>query len=156
MKKLTVLSLFDGKYGVNSFDEVFSNVGKRKKLIGKVTKEGYHMVLLTVDGKKLYKNVHRLVATAFIVNTDNLKEVNHIDGNKLNNAVDNLEWCNSSYNQIHARDNSLQIYKINMKIANEIRELRVSQGLTHVELAKIYSIGKTQVGYILQNKRWSI
>ncbi|AMD43439.1 DNA endonuclease I-HmuI [Pseudomonas phage ZC03] len=48
-------------------------------------------------------NVHRLVASAFHENKDNLREVNHIDGNKLNNNACNLEWCTSSENKIHAR-----------------------------------------------------
>ena len=51
--------------------------------------------------EKVFKNVHRLVAEAFIPNYNNLPEINHIDGNPANNAVNNLEWCTSQYNSLH-------------------------------------------------------
>lgn len=153
---IVVLSLFDGKYEVHSDGKVMSNVGTKKALIGKVTKAGYRMVLLTINNKKYYINVHRLVAENLIPNPNNLPEVNHIDGDKLNNSVQNLEWCSSKENKIHARDNGLQKFKIDMNIANEIRKLRGEKGYTHKELAEIFGIGSTQVGYIIQNKRWVI
>ena len=59
---INVLSLFDGKYEVTEDGLVYSNIGTRKALVGKTTREGYRMVVLTVDNKKIYKNVHRLVA----------------------------------------------------------------------------------------------
>jgi hypothetical protein len=153
---LNVLSLFDGKYEVTSSGKVFSNVGKRKELKGKVSKSGYRMMVLTVNGKKIYPNLHRLVAESFIPNPKNYPEVNHKDGNKLNNNVNNLEWCTPSQNQIHSRDNDLQNTKINMEIANEIRELYSTGSYTYRSLAKKYDIGKTEIGYIIKNKRWCI
>ena len=59
--------------------------------------------------KSLY--LHRLLATTFIPNPNDFPEVNHIDGNKLNYSLDNLEWCDSRQNKIHARLNGLQISK---------------------------------------------
>ena len=59
-------------------------------------------------GKGKMYSVHRLVATAFIPNPLNLPQINHIDGNKDNNCVENLEWCDNSYNQKHASDNGLK------------------------------------------------
>lgn len=81
-----------------------SNNGKvrniKSKLIKKyaTTHNGYFRVqLLNYSGGKCFM-VHRLVAEAFIPNPNNLPQVNHIDGNKQNNSVENLEWCTCSYN----------------------------------------------------------
>jgi len=54
------------------------------------------------DGSSITESVHRLVAKVYIPNPNNLPQINHIDGNKLNNNVKNLEWCTNSYNQEHA------------------------------------------------------
>ena len=58
-------------------------------------------------GKRKSVSVHRLVAIAFIDNPMNYDQVNHIDGVKTNNHLDNLEWCNNSMNQVHAYANGL-------------------------------------------------
>lgn len=59
---------------------------------------GYLMVNLHKDGKQYSKRIHRLVAEAFINNPNNYDQINHIDENKENNNVNNLEWCTVSYN----------------------------------------------------------
>ena len=90
---------YEGHYQVSNCGRVKSiKFGKERILKPKKDKYGYlHVNLYKNNIKKTYK-VHRLVAEAFIDNTDNLTEVNHRDENKLNNNVDNLEWCNSKYN----------------------------------------------------------
>lgn len=88
---------YENKYQVSSLGRVKS---LKRNLIMKETNHhcGYLKVELYKDGigKKIF--VHRLVAKAFISNPNNLPEVNHIDENKKNNNVNNLEWCNSKYN----------------------------------------------------------
>ena len=67
---------------------------------------GYMQVCLCQNGKITTYKTHRLVAEAFIPNINNLPEVNHKDENKINNCVDNLEWCTSSYNKNYGTRNT--------------------------------------------------
>lgn len=69
---------------------------------------GYAYVTLCDDTGHHEKRVHRLVAEAFLDNPHGCKQVNHIDGDKLNNRVDNLEWCTQSENMKHAYKLGLQ------------------------------------------------
>ena len=90
-----------------------SNLGKVRNSSGKVIKpwrqtNGYISVDLHQDGIKRSFRVHRLVAEAFIPNPESKKEVNHIDGNKDNNAVSNLEWTTHQENMSHAFENGLR------------------------------------------------
>lgn len=86
-----------------------SNMGRVKSLNYKCTKSekilkthpqrgGYLLVKLSYKDKPKQFQVHRLVAQAFLPNTDNLPQVNHKDKNKQNNCVENLEWCTAEYN----------------------------------------------------------
>lgn len=64
--------------------------------------DSYLYITLCVNGKHYKKSIHRLVATAFIPNNNNMPEVNHKDGNKHNNKVENLEWVTEKQNQQHS------------------------------------------------------
>lgn len=91
---------YEGLYQVNQFGEVKSlpkQIGlgymtKEKILKQRLQNSGYLTVNLSKDGKGLNKTVHRLVAEAFIPNPEGLPEIDHIDGDKTNNAVENLQW----------------------------------------------------------------
>jgi len=76
---------------------------------------GYLKVNLKLPGQKKGKNclVHRLVAKTFLLNADNKEQVNHINGIKTDNHVDNLEWCDNTYNQLHA-------YKLGLSKSNRL------------------------------------
>lgn len=76
----------------------FEYLSKEKILKPSISKDGYLVVYLCKDGKKKSHALHRLVAIAFIPNNGKLSDVNHKDENKLNNAVENLEWCSKEYN----------------------------------------------------------
>ena len=73
-----------------------------KVLKSAVGKSGYLLVTFSVDNTQSSQNVHRLVARAFICNDANKPQVNHKDGNKQNNCLDNLEWATASENGLHA------------------------------------------------------
>lgn len=83
-------------------------MSKEKKLKPYKNSWGYMLVDMRKNKKRYIKCVHRLVAEAFIPNPNNLPQVNHIDGNKANNNVTNLEWCTCSENQYHAFNNNLK------------------------------------------------
>jgi hypothetical protein len=87
----------------NNFSDKYNHIYKGKILNQYKNNAGYMQVQLSKRYKTLPKRVHRLVAEAFISNPDNYKCVNHIDGNKLNNNVSNLEWCSYSHNNREAR-----------------------------------------------------
>lgn len=98
---------YENLYEVSSLGRI-SNYRKIMKTYS--INSGYQCVKLYKDGKKKAALVHRLIATSFIPNPDNKPMVNHIDGNKLNNHVDNLEWVTCQENLKHARDTGLNAY----------------------------------------------
>ena len=100
---------YNGKYQVSNFGEVrsFSPWSKGRTLKGGKTKgnpQPYRWVALVGKGRSDIKTfyIHKLVAKAFLPNPNNYDEVNHKDGNTLNNHVDNLEWCTHKQNMEHA------------------------------------------------------
>ena len=73
------------------------------KVVKNIYKQnGYKVVWVTIDGKQKILVAHRLVAKTYIPNPENKPQVNHIDGNKGNNRVENLEWVTAHENAIHA------------------------------------------------------
>ena len=111
---------------------------------------GYLRVSLSKDGVNKTHKVHRLVAQAFIPNPDNLPQVNHIDGDKTNNNVDNLEWCTQSENMRHA-------YKLRLKsIAGECNpQSKLTQAdVNHIRA--IYKPRDKEFGAIALGKKYGV
>lgn len=99
--------------GLNRTIENKSVIGGKYKIKEKnksqtISKTGYYICALYKNGKGRTFKVHRLIAEAFIDNIDNLPIINHKDGNKLNNSIDNLEWCDYSHNNKEAYKQGLK------------------------------------------------
>lgn len=93
----------NGKIEVSDMGRVRSLLrGEPYILKATADKKGYLRLRVTINREKFSYKVHREVAKAFILNPNNLPQVNHIDGNKANNAVSNLEWCTNKENAHHA------------------------------------------------------
>lgn len=88
-------------YPNSCYDKTNKGVYRPEKILKHKTKR-YAALTLSNGNNKIYPNVHRLVALAFIPNPNNKPCVNHIDGDKLNNCVENLEWVDWDENVIHA------------------------------------------------------
>lgn len=102
------LPVFSDHYLVDEAGNVYS-IKRNSVLKGKTDRYGYKAVLLCVGGQRKHITVHRLVALTFIPNPENKPTVNHKDGDKQNNSVDNLEWATHSENNQHRFDSGLVI-----------------------------------------------
>ena len=119
------IEYYEGKYQVSNLGRVKSLKFGKEKIIkpGKDSK-GYLRVNLYENGKHKTVKVHRLVANAFIDNPLNLPQVNHIDENKENNIVDNLEWCDGKYNNNYGTRN---VRVSNLLINNKYKSIKIDQ-----------------------------
>lgn len=128
---------YEGLYQVSNEGRVKSlnyNKTKKEKILKPTSNRGYLMVNLHNEGRKKYCQIHRLVANAFIENPNNLPQVNHKDEDKTNNHVENLEWCDSSYNCNYGTRNQ----KISEKGLNKKNSKTVYQYTLDGELVNVY------------------
>ena len=126
-------------------------------------KSKYYQFTFKVDGKIKTFKVHRAVAFAFIPNPYNLPEVNHKDGNKINNNVENLEWVTTKENQIHAVINNLsksgelaEKTKLTQEQVDYIKTNCIpgDKDFGCAALGRIFNISPTTVSKIIHNHSW--
>jgi len=103
MEKWKDIAGYDGLYSVSNYGNVKTHHRDKQGKLMKPKKHkcGYLCIGLTKNGVKKFYTIHRLVAIAFIPKEPNKNIVNHINENKEDNRVDNLEWCNASYNNTY-------------------------------------------------------
>jgi hypothetical protein len=127
-------------YKINRKGEVINSTNKI--LTTHLSKKYLHISLMSDEGSKIQYSIHRLVAMTFIPNPKNLPHVDHIDKNKLNNDISNLEWVTIQLNNIRA--NGKTVYQIDMK-TNEIIKTYISVSTAEREL-KITGISRACTG----------
>lgn len=103
-------------YSVSSKGRIRKSVNNHYILLHAWNMSGYDVIDMSKNNESSSYLVHRLVATAFLPNPENKPQVNHKDGNKKNNCIENLEWCTASENTQHAYDTGLIHIDIEQKI----------------------------------------
>jgi len=126
-------------------------------------RQGYGRVLLTKDRKSKTVFIHRLIALTFIPNPQEKKEVNHKNGIKMDNTVDNLEWCTPSENVKHAHRTGLlttimgeKHYKSKLS-EEDVKKIRHDYAMghtSHKKLAKEYNLNQKSIWAILHRTSW--
>lgn len=136
---------------------------KSKQLKTYIPTNGYEQGAASVNKKLQNYKIHRLVAEAFIPNPLNKEEVNHIDGNKLNNNVSNLEWCTRQENIAHSIENKLQTpfkgEEVGNSILKEADVLYIRQNykpriLTRKSLAEMFGVKECTIKDVLSRRSW--
>lgn len=163
---------FEGFYQISNLGRVKSLRGGRgstnqheKIRATSLTKDGYVKVRLMYQGKDKTMRVHRLVAEAFLPKPELKDTINHIDGNKQNNAVSNLEWADRTEQMEHAYSLGLKTARKGSSNANakltddQVREIRrvyvpYSRDFGTVALAKKYGVTNRVIGLVVNGKAY--
>lgn len=141
---------YEGYYEISNLGRVRSTSYKGVRILKPAKmKNGYLNVILCVNQHKVHKNIHRLVAEAFIPNPNNYIAVNHKDENKENNEVSNLEWCSEEYNNRYSNKGMLTKEQVLL-----IPDL-INKGYSQMDIANLFHTSRRTIQWILQGKHWN-
>ena len=138
-------------YEISNFGNV-RNIKTRKLLTGDINNCGYHRVCLYHNNKKKKYFRHRLVAEHFLEKVKDKNFVNHIDGNKANNNVNNLEWVTRKENMVHARDTGLLEKRTNKPFIVIFNNMKQKKYNNLEQLAKEIDISYAMISLWLNKK----
>lgn len=138
------------QYYVSSCGRVFGCKGNEMKQT--TTNRGYKRITLSIDGKEERWSVHRLVALLFVPNSEQKPQVNHIDGNKENNDVSNLEWCTASENCRHAFKEGLRENQVKGKFG---KDHIASKPIVCVETGRVYNCQREVAEELGEDLKWT-
>ena len=146
-------------YEISNIGRVKSINYNKERILKLQNMNGYDRVGLSINGIVNLFLVHRLIAVAFIDNIHNHPFINHINGVKNDNRVENLEWCNSTENLNHALDNNLRVMpngeKHHKSKLNETQVLEIrNSNLSQKELTKLYNVKQPLISAIINRKKW--
>ena len=141
------------KIEVSSFGRVRSVKGHY--YTGFIDKDGYTIVGFRMNGKRVSKKVHRLVAQTFLPNPNNFPQINHLDCNRKNNNVDNLEWCDGSYNQQYREKYGLSNTEAlgHSMFAINLKTLEVSRFRSQNEAGRVLGVSQGNINMVINGKR---
>lgn len=147
-------------YFVTDCGRVFSEKSNRW-LARTVSKDGYSRVCMQVDGKTVNRQIHRLVAEAFIPDDGEKEHAAHIDGVKSNNHASNLRWSTRAENEADKATHGTKVLGMSQKSARlcdkdipEIRK-RIASGETNRAIASDYGVSDVAISKIRRGKTWT-
>lgn len=147
---------YEGLYQVSNFGNLYSSYVKRKLQLS-LDKYGYKQVILVKNGVRKRHLLHRMVAQEFIPNHENKPQVNHIDENKTNNTVSNLEWVTSKENINHGTRTERQIYT--QRIIQKSKLVICSNGVIYRstrEASRLLGLDNGSLNKVLKGKRKTV
>lgn len=157
---------YEGKYAIAEDGRVWSYANEKhggKYLNPPHDKDGYVRVTLSKRSCKRSFHVHRLVAKGFIPNSFNLPQVNHKNGIKTDNRVENLEWCTDAENKKHSALNGLHPFgerqhwaKLSDEKVREILELhnKFGEDFNFSKVGKMFGVDRNAIRGVVRNKTW--
>jgi hypothetical protein len=171
IEKWKDISGFEGKYQISNIGRVRSldRITNNRQFKGaiktpQISNTGYYRVHLCTENRKTKPfSIHRLVATHFLPSIGGKNVVNHIDGDKLNNRLDNLEWVTISENTKHSYDTGLQIMGRSEKnpaskyTEGQIREVKKLSKMNYSRkhISEATGVSRAMIHSVLKNKSWT-